>query len=97
MSTPMLPYPALFYIGTGAAIPNVPARDLTEDDLAACAALDSALTADALVASGLYRAPKGIPAIVGDDGPELVFLPPEAKVQGETPTDPTPNTPDTTS
>lgn len=39
----------LRYVGDGAALPGVPARDLTDDDLAAFA-----LDADALVKTGLY-------------------------------------------
>jgi len=42
----------LIYIGNGAALIGIPARDLNEDDIAA---LLEGLTIDDLLASGLYK------------------------------------------
>jgi hypothetical protein len=50
--------PTLLYIGQGASIPDVPARDLSDDDLLICAEIASAdplVLRAALVSSELYK------------------------------------------
>jgi hypothetical protein len=50
--------PVLLYIGSSASIPDVPARDLTDADLAAVADLsgsDKVAISAALISSNLYK------------------------------------------
>lgn len=50
----------LIYIGWGAALYNVPARDLTDDDFSERAQVwkESKIDETALIASGLYKKPQ---------------------------------------
>ncbi len=58
----------LIYVGDGGGFPDVPARSLTADDLAAAAVFG--WTDVALIATGLYRLPDATPT------PELVPVQP---------------------
>ena len=72
--------------GTGGFLPDVPARDLSSEEIQ-----ERGLDAAALLASGLYEQSgksaggtvlsSGI-AIVGDDGPEIVSVPKGSKLIG---------------